>query len=127
MKIRTTILLVFCLMYLTSNAKGILGSYIFSGKAYNAQGELIRNGKIIVDIKGSKETIKTDSLGNYQFDLGYATACPSVVRGLKRRKANNKINPKFITLQYSNIEVKVKNKWRKYGSKGSRRLNITFD
>ena len=71
MKIRTTILLVFCLLYLSSNAKGIFGSYAFSGKAYNSKGELIRNGEIVVDIKGSKEIIKTDSLGNYQFDYEY--------------------------------------------------------
>lgn len=126
MKIKIGIVLICCLLSLSSIAKGIDGSYSVSGKAYQSNGEIIRNGQITVELNGEKKIILTDSLGNYQFSVDYATACPSVVRGLKKWKANKKINPKFINLTYADENERIRNKWRRNMSKGHRQLDLKF-
>lgn len=104
-----------------------MGSYLISGKAYNASGKPICNGEITLQFDDKSQIIKTDSLGNYNFEVNYETVCPSEVRGIKRRQANTMLNPKFIILEFENETLKIKNKWRKFESKNQRELNLYFE
>jgi hypothetical protein len=124
---KTAIFLILCLIASNSYSKGIFGSYAITGKAYDKSGVLIKNDKITVEFNGERKNVETDSLGNYTIGIGYATACPSVFRGLKRRKANKKMNPKFIVINYNDQEIVIKNKWRKYVPKRRRYLDLHFE
>lgn len=124
---KPSILIIICLLSFSSFAKGLMGNYIISGKAYNSIGKPICNGEIILQFNDKSQIIKTDSLGNYYFEVNYETVCPSEVKGIKRRKANNMLNPKFILLEFENETVKIKNKWRKFESKKRQELNLYFE
>ncbi len=126
MKFRLILLSAICVLSFSTNAKGIEGTYSLTGKAYAANEELIRNSEIEVEINGSKEMVETDSLGNYHYEVDYKMVCPSEFKGIRRRRTDNKINPKYITFKYADQKVLVKNKWRKYKSKNECNLDIRF-
>lgn len=126
MKFQLILLSAICVLSFSTNAKGIAGTYSLTGKAYTANGELIRNSEIEVQINGSKEMVETDSLGNYHYKVDYKMVCPSEFKGLRRRRTDNKINPKYISFKYADQEVLMKNKWRKYRTRGESNFDIKF-
>lgn len=123
------ILLVLVLLFSANSfAKGMQGTYSITGRAYDENGELIRNGKFTVMFKDQREVVETDSLGHYRFEVSYATACPSEFRGFARRKVNRQLNPKFLTLNYGEHSLRIKNKWKKFCCRevDSRKLDLHF-
>jgi len=124
--IRISFILLFSAASFFSNAKGIIGSYVISGKVFDHDGHTIQNDTVTVIFKDVRHRVLTDAEGNYKFEVGFATACPSVVRGIKRRRANNELNPKRIFVQYHDNRVSLKNKWRKHTYGGHYTKDIRF-
>lgn len=119
------LILLLVLISQALSAKGLLGSYKLSGYVYQ-NNQPVCNQMVNIRFGDESFNIRTDSLGYYSFEVPYATACPSVVRGIKRMKANHKLNPKFVLFEFNSQQLRIRNKWNRYRRKGIINSNLKF-
>jgi hypothetical protein len=97
-----------------SIGKGCSGTYFISGTVYSVNKTVLKNVTITVKFGNETNTVLTDSNGHFEIELKWASACPSGRTKARIRKANEKINPKYIYIEYSNKKIKLDNKWKVY-------------
>ncbi|HYV93678.1 MAG TPA: hypothetical protein VE978_18025 [Chitinophagales bacterium] len=108
-------ILFFSLLTAITFAKGGSGIYYIKGTAYGADKAILKNAELTVKVGGRIKTIRTDDHGQFEIEVQWESACPSGRTILQHRCDNKKINPEFIYIRYDDKEVKVNNKWKKYG------------
>ena len=109
MKYILTILFFVCLSTATFS-KGGSGTYYIKGTAYGADKIVLNNVDLLVD----GTVVKTNDNGQFEIAVQWESACPS--QKIKKYRHNNKIlNPKYIVIRYGDKELKLKNRWKKYG------------
>jgi hypothetical protein len=117
-----------------SFAKGSSGKYYIAGKARDNKNNILANKVIIVDFKGEKKEIRTDSAGNYIITIPWMFACPSKLSSEELANTNELLNPKWIWLSYDGIKIKIENEWKSYGRTDvknedeiTRKLDLKFE
>lgn len=131
---RAKLLILFLLFSsLLSFGRGSNGNYFIIGKAYNSQGQLLKNQTIKVTFNNQIQEITTDNNGNYELKIYWESTCPSAKTKKEKAEANEKLNPKWIKVSYNGKEIKIKNKWEKYAElfpddkkSITRKLNLKF-
>ena len=80
------------------------------------------------------KVIRVDSQGNYELEVRWRTACPSVKTNAQWKQSNRDLNPKWITLAYENHVLRIRNRWKKYArlfpdddDEVTRNLNLRFN
>ena len=106
--------LFFCCLTIKTFSKGCSGKYYISGTAYSTDKAVLKNSTLTVKFGYSTKSILTDSNGHFEIELAWTNACPSRRTAAQHKQDNEKINPKFIYISYSDNEIKLKNKWEKY-------------
>ena len=100
--------------------KGAGGVYKIEGTMYSKEAKkIISNAVFTVN----KINVKTDAFGNYKVEIAWDTQCPSDLNFFKRRIFIKNSNPKYIVFNYENKEIKIRNKWKKYGRRYSLKIN----
>jgi hypothetical protein len=63
----------------------------------------------------NSDTFYSDKFGQIKAKIHWRTICPSGISKTQKRKYNRTINSEWILVQSQNEELKLKNKWKKYG------------
>jgi hypothetical protein len=109
-------LLILCSLITSCIARGSAGTYYISGVAYGNGNIILTNIELTVKIGNSKNIVKTDEYGKFEIAIQWIEPCFSGGRRPKHKNHLRKLfNPKFIYICYGVMEIKVKNKWEKYG------------
>ncbi len=111
---RALAILFFVLCVTALFAKGGAGSYFVKGTAYGTNKTILKNCELTVTAGGKSQVVKTDSLGQYEIEVSWETACPSGISAAKRRRETKRHNPKYIYIKYNDKELKLNNDWEKY-------------
>lgn len=100
----------------TSCAKGCSGTYFIRGTAYSTDKTLLKSVTLTIVFGKETKTVLTDSIGHFEIELAWTSACPSGRTKEQHKQDNQKINPRFIYINYSDRVIKVENKWEKYAA-----------
>jgi hypothetical protein len=85
-------------------------------------GNLLLNEMLIVDT----DTFHSDKFGQIKAKINWKTVCPSGISKPQKRKHNRTINSEWIVLQSQNKEIKLRNKWKKYGLRNENERKIFY-
>ncbi len=112
MKNKVHFISLIVLLFFNKNiySKGDQGFYLFCG-SIKINGTTQTNYEFSIN----GQTIKTDDLGNYSYQMNWITYCPSNISFIKRRKWLRNNNPRYIIVVINKQEFRVRNKWKKYG------------
>ncbi|MCW3082780.1 MAG: hypothetical protein JWP12_146 [Bacteroidetes bacterium] len=114
---RTLALLFFIFSVTGLFAKGRAGSYFVKGTAYGINKTLLKNCELSVTTGGKTQIVTTDSAGQFEIEVAWATACPSGISAAKQRRETKRHNPKYIYIKYKDKELKLNNDWKKYAQR----------
>lgn len=96
-------------------AQRVHGNYKLRVHVYSMDNRPLVNKAIIF----KDTTLITDSLGIVELEVYWSV---SSCRNFKTRRCNNLRNDKYVTIQFSSYKSFIRNKWRKYGLKRSRKI-----
>lgn len=108
------IFLISCFQTLQGNTTGIFGEYTLAGKAISREGKLLKNAQILFYIGSKKDTLYTNSDGDFKVQIPWSSTCNSRKNRWKVKYENLKANPRFIFFRYKNSIFKFKNDWLSY-------------
>jgi hypothetical protein len=107
-------LFIFVFISTFAFAKGCSGNYYIAGKAYGEGKTVLKNIEFTVTIGATVKTIKTDDKGNYEIEVPWVNACPSMRSPAEHNADNERLNSKSIIIEYNNKKIEVDNNWHKY-------------
>jgi len=94
-------------------ARGDSGTYFVIGKAYGPSNSVLKNVELRVETADTVQIVKTDSDGNFEFEVKWETMCATYNSKLTLEQLNDHRN-QDIKVSYKGQEVVIKNEWKKF-------------
>jgi len=90
------------------------GWYYISGTAFAGDKTILKNSILLIKIGEDYERVTTNENGEYEIKVHWGFPCMRKPIHFIYQRHNN---PRFISVSYSDKEIKIRNRWKKYARK----------